>query len=750
MAGRQIRAERDGSTLGRGAVWGVVTSGLLVFVGLIGPRVSCAQPPAGEARPADAAAPPAVAPAGSAHLVRIPLPLAGAADLTVRRQVEAILERTAPADPRPYLVLEFAADDKAGQEEQSGEGSQFERCLALARFLAGEEVSRLRTVAFVPHNLRGHAVLAAMACEELVVGRTMELGPAVSETEVVDETIRQGYREIANRRRTIPEPIALAMLDKQLEVYRVETLDGVRFVDEAELERLKGTGAVTAVNTVTRAGDLARLPGEDLRRTLRLASQLADTRAELSEALGIERLEEDVARDGVWRPLLLRLEGRLTPNDLRAKLRGLSDALAGANAPNLLVVDLESPGGSPADAAQLAGLIGDLDGTQVRSIAYIREARADAWLIACACDHVFVSDDAIVGGPGAPTISPRQLQTMVALARAIAERKTRDWSLTAALLDPQLVVHAYAGQPNQPSRVWTSEEHAQQRDPTAWRRGAEVPAGDGLSGAEAVRWGLARGAKGSLAEVLQDYSVDAEQLEKVRPPWTVSAIERLAAQPWLAQALLFFAFFALMSELATPGLGVAGFISGVCFLLFFWLQFLNGTAGWLELVLFLGGVLCVVVELFLLPGTGIFGIGGGVMILLSLILSSQTFVIPSNSYQVNQLPRSVFSLVAALGGGLAAIGVMRHYLPRLPVLNRLMLPPPDARRLDEREATAHYEFLRGKPGLTVTRLSPSGKARFGDTLVSVISEGELIEEGTAIVVKLVQGSRVVVRRMNES
>ncbi len=49
---------------------------------------------------------------------------------------------------------------------------------------------------------------------------------------------------------------------------------------------------------------------------------------------------------------------------------------------------------------------------------------------------------------------------------------------------------------------------------------------------------------------------------------------------------------------------MAGFISGISFLLFFWSQFLNGTAGWLELILFTGGLACIALEIFVLPGFG--------------------------------------------------------------------------------------------------------------------------------------------------
>ena len=79
---------------------------------------------------------------------------------------------------------------------------------------------------------------------------------------------------------------------------------------------------------------------------------------------------------------------------------------------------------------------------------------------------------------------------------------------------------------------------------------------------------------------------------------------------------------ALYIELHAPGLGIGGFISFVCFALFFWSHFLEGTAGWLEVTLFVTGCICLLTEIFVLPGFVIFGLGGGVLILTSIVLAS--------------------------------------------------------------------------------------------------------------------------------
>ena len=76
-----------------------------------------------------------------------------------------------------------------------------------------------------------------------------------------------------------------------------------------------------------------------------------------------------------------------------------------------------------------------------------------------------------------------------------------------------------------------------------------------------------------------------------------------------------------MIEFMTQGFSGAGLVSAICFLLYFWSQFLHGTAGWLEVLLFLGGAVCVAIEIFLLPGFGIVGITGGIMMIVSIVLA---------------------------------------------------------------------------------------------------------------------------------
>jgi membrane-bound ClpP family serine protease len=193
---------------------------------------------------------------------------------------------------------------------------------------------------------------------------------------------------------------------------------------------------------------------------------------------------------------------------------------------------------------------------------------------------------------------------------------------------------------------------------------------------------------------------------------------------------------------------VPGFIAAICFVIYFWSNFLHGTAGWLEALLFVTGLVAVGLEVFVVPGFGVFGLGGGLLVISSIVLASQTFVLPRNSYQLGQVPGSLAMVVAAMAGGIAAIVTMRRYLAETPLLRRMLLAPmepEDLAELDRRETLSDYEHLVGKRGRTVTALNPSGKASFGDDVVSVITEGARIEGKMDVFVTDVHGNRVVVK-----
>ena len=254
----------------------------------------------------------------------------------------------------------------------------------------------------------------------------------------------------------------------------------------------------------------------------------------------------------------------------------------------------------------------------------------------------------------------------------------------------------------------------------------------------------------NFAQFKQYYGLENEPT-LVEPGWADFLIRALAS-PGVAGLLLFIGVAALLVELQAPGSAVGGFIAAVCFLLFFWSHYLGGTAGWLEVTLFVAGVACLLLEVFVIPGFGIFGLGGGAMILISIILASQTSgsIIPHNDYQFEQLQNSLLTVAGAGLGVIVLATLLRKRLPRSQLFGHLMLEPPEGEEAEiirRREALVDFRDLVGTRGTATTQLTPSGKARFGDVLVDVMADGEVIDRGAAIEVVEVRGSRVLVKEV---
>ncbi len=675
--------------------------------------------------------------------MRLNLPI----DDRTRREVERFASRAlahaADQDARPVLIFEFFIPPGG---EEHGRGSDFFTTHGLAEYLSGRKLNQATTVAYLPRTVQGHAVLAAIACDEIIMAPGAELGPAGVDDELIDETRRSVYRKIAERRRTVPVAVALGLLDPRIEVLRIETELGREYVLPDEVETIRKTRTIESTDVLFPAGQPGRLTGREA-RSLGLIDYLAADRRDVASALGLtpDALLLDPSLGSQWRAIRVDVKGPVSATTSRQVQRLIDDAVRDRDV-NFVCVWIDSPGGSLVESVDLANYLAGLDSGKIRTVAYVpHQALADAALIALACDQTLVHPGAVLGGAGAyqPTAGEVE-QARRTVRESLAPTQGRSWSLPAAMIDPKLAV--YECRRLNLLEYFSDEELAEQAGD--WQQGRQVTTpGEPFRarGREAVEYGLATRVVESFAELKRYFALEDDPY-LVAPGWTDHLVEVLAA-PGMAMLLLIVGGFALYFELHTPGLGIGGFVATLCFVLFFWAHYLGGTAGWLEVMLFTVGVAFVLLELFVLPGFGVFGLGGGALVVLSLVLASQTFIVPRNPYQMAQFQQSMLTIAGA-GVGIAATAVLaQRWIPRTPGLRHVVLAPlegEEATDLSRREAMVDLADLLGKRGRTTTPLTPSGKARFGNLLIDVLTGGEALARGTPVEVVEVHGNRVVV------
>jgi membrane-bound serine protease (ClpP class) len=204
----------------------------------------------------------------------------------------------------------------------------------------------------------------------------------------------------------------------------------------------------------------------------------------------------------------------------------------------------------------------------------------------------------------------------------------------------------------------------------------------------------------------------------------------------------------LVLEFKAPGHVLSGAIALVCFAAFFTIHvLLGGHLIFLGICLFAIGIACLGIELFLVPGHGLAGVCGILLMLAGLVfagLDDWPETVAEWADMLKIMLRHVITMACAV---IIALQLAK-YLPDVPYVNRLLLIPPADKSEDEPLPGAdEAAALLGKIGTASSDLRPSGIAQFGDRRVDVSTEWDFIEPGTPVQVVAVEGTRIVVKKV---
>src|SRR6059036_251925 len=219
----------------------------------------------------------------------------------------------------------------------------------------------------------------------------------------------------------------------------------------------------------------------------------------------------------------------------------------------------------------------------------------------------------------------------------------------------------------------------------------------------------------------------------------------------LAPLLLLGGIIGAYLEFKIPGATMPGIISAICFALFFLGHYLAGLAGWEVVGLFVLGMVLVLIEiLFFAHTTIVFGVVG-VFLMLASLLWAMIDRYPGETFfpTGRMLAMPLVNLFIAITAAVIVIAIIARFLPRTGLYRRFALmtsnpPGPSLAGAPHKFATA-LSLTSGTQGTAITILRPSGKARFADHVVDVVTEGEFIAPQTPIKVIQTDGMRVVVK-----
>jgi membrane-bound serine protease (ClpP class) len=270
-----------------------------------------------------------------------------------------------------------------------------------------------------------------------------------------------------------------------------------------------------------------------------------------------------------------------------------------------------------------------------------------------------------------------------------------------------------------------------------------------LTAEEAEQARIAQGTVQSVEQLCADVlGLDPKECFELEYAW----IERMVSWLELFQpALLVLGLVLLILEIKTPGVGLPGLLGSAFLALALFYNYLVGLAEIPEIALFFLGIASLAVEIFVLPGVVVFGAVGFLCLVASLVLSRQTFVLPDSVPQQEILFHNLVQLTLLFVAVLVFASLMWRLLPRIPVLNRLCLPPPTPPGLaavspSDAAVAARIAALVGQTARAATVLRPSGAIEIEGDRYDVVTEGEFVEAGTLVRIVEVHGNRIVVER----
>lgn len=260
---------------------------------------------------------------------------------------------------------------------------------------------------------------------------------------------------------------------------------------------------------------------------------------------------------------------------------------------------------------------------------------------------------------------------------------------------------------------------------------------------EALKYGIADTTVTGIDDVLKIYNLENAEVIDIKSNWAEDVVKFLN-NPIVVSVLLMIGFVGLFVEIKTPGWELAGTAGVIALLLFFGSSYILDLASGLDIVLFVVGIVLLALEIFVIPGFGIAGVSGIILIFVSLFMALIGGGLPY--VDMDQVSVAIIQLGGALVVSIVIIAIIIKYLPKSTLFNRLILA--DEEKADKGFVSSKSLLdLVGNEGVSLTTLRPAGMADFNGNKIDVVADGDYVQQGTKVKVLRVEGSKVVVREI---
>ena len=398
------------------------------------------------------------------------------------------------------------------------------------------------------------------------------------------------------------------------------------------------------------------------------------------------------------------------------------------NQAQAIIFDIDTFGGRVDAATQIKDAILDSD---VLTVAFInRRAISAGALISLSCEKIYMTGGGTIGAATAVDMSGNKAsEKVISYMReemaSTAENRNRNTDIAKCMVDEELSF----------THIVVDGDSLEVTDLEGRKEGKLIT----LTTEQALKYKMADGSAEDFDELLELIELSDVEVKTLSENWSENLV-RFLTNPVVASLLTTFGFLGILFELQSPGWGIPGTFGAVCLTLSLSASVIVKLATKSDLLIVLVGLGLLMVEAFLIPGFGVAGLAGIVVILWGLYM----LLLPDVPVSQEVYDAAMAGLTIGLIGAIFALILLFRLMTKTKFWVKLTSPGVESQ--DEGYSTSiGLEDMVGKSGLATSDLRPSGWALFGERKIFVVTEGEFVDKDQSIKILSVDGNRVVVR-----
>jgi len=424
---------------------------------------------------------------------------------------------------------------------------------------------------------------------------------------------------------------------------------------------------------------------------------------------------------------------------------------------DVILFDINTPGGAVSATSDIIKTIGD---SGIPTIAYVNnEAISAGALITLACDKIVMSPGGTIGDAQPIPTNEKSVSYVRGKIYAIAEKQKRNPDVAIAMVDKDIVLVRFE---DKTIKALSPEEYAKKQKNDIVME-VISPQGNVLtvSTEKAIELGVVDAAAKDISELLKRFNLvelngkkvllDNNELRNSKGRLIASLSkavtkkvfmtlpEKMAVfitNPMVVSILFAIGILGLIIEFKTVGWGIAGTVGLVCLALLFGGHMIAHIDAGIGLIIFVFGVGLLLAEIFIIPGFGVAGVAGIILIFFGALFAINTGT--GSWTEALRIVSQSLIIIIVLGGFLV------YFLPKTSIWKTTVLETEEKSESGYTSSDIMSKF-QGKIGVTLSQLRPSGIALIDDERVNVISEGSFIDKKVAVEVVRIEGGKVIVR-----